>query len=144
MIKRKEAIDKIDNGPVGIILQLQIIIFSYMPSFRQIYVWISSPQNAPCIVLKLRRYIRLGRISVQTPLVARLGFETQRGCEAFGHLWVELVSNAVINIGLVGLPHRQWPKVCRAEFFSGFIEVVVWKTDDYLPDDVSHPNLHVV
>ena len=43
---------------------MKFYVFPYMVSFQQISVSILRPQYAPCI----RRYIRIGRISVQTPL----------------------------------------------------------------------------
>ena len=55
--------------------------------------------------------IRIGRFPVQTPLGARPGLGTQPRYEAPGDLRVKLVDNAVINIGLVSLSPREWPKV---------------------------------
>ena len=57
--------------------------------------------------------IRIGRFAVQTPLGARPGLGIQHRYEAPGDLWVELVENAVIDIGLVRLSPREWPKVDR-------------------------------
>ena len=55
--------------------------------------------------------IRIGRFPVQTPLGARLGLGTQPCYEAPGDLWVEIVENAVINIGLVRLSLENGPKL---------------------------------
>ena len=55
--------------------------------------------------------IRIGWFPVQTPLGARLGLRTQAHYEAPGDLRVELVENEVINIGLMRLSLREWPKV---------------------------------
>ena len=42
-----------------------------------------------------------------------MGLGTQPHYKAPGDLWVELEENAVINIGLVSLSPREWPKVGR-------------------------------
>ena len=57
--------------------------------------------------------IRIGTFSVQTPLGARPGLGTQPRYEAPGDPRVELVENAVINIELVRLSSREWPKIAR-------------------------------
>ena len=54
--------------------------------------------------------MRIGRFPVHTPLGARPGLWTQRRFEAPGNPWVEIVENAVINIGLVRLFPQEWPK----------------------------------
>ena len=48
---------------------------------------------------------------VQTPLGAPLGLGTQPCYEALSDIWVKLVENAVINIGLVTLSPQEWPEV---------------------------------
>ena len=57
--------------------------------------------------------IRIGRFPVQTPVGVQPGSETQPYYEVPGDLRDELVENAVINIGLVRLSPREWPKVGR-------------------------------
>ena len=55
--------------------------------------------------------IRIRRFTVQTPLGAWLGLGTLPRYVAPGDLQVELLENAGINIGLVRLSPREWPKV---------------------------------
>ena len=55
---------------------------------------------------------RIGKVSVQNPLSARLGFGTQRRYKTPGDFWVEVsIRNAEVNIGLVGLPLGSDPKL---------------------------------
>ena len=57
--------------------------------------------------------MRIRRFLVQTPLGAQLGLGIQPCFEGPGDLWVEIVENTVINIGLVRLALREWPKIGR-------------------------------
>ena len=57
--------------------------------------------------------MRIGRFPVQIPLDARPGLGTQPRFEAPSDLWVKVVENAVVKIGLVRLSPREWPKVGR-------------------------------
>ena len=55
--------------------------------------------------------IRIRRFPVQTPLGTRLGLGTQPRYETPGDPRVEIVEDAVINIGLVRLSSREWLKI---------------------------------
>ena len=55
--------------------------------------------------------IKNGRFPVQNPLGTWPGWEIQPHYEALGDLWVEIVKNAMTNIGLVRLSPWEWPKV---------------------------------
>ena len=52
--------------------------------------------------------IRIGRFPVQIPLGAWPGLGPQPPYKTPGDLWVEIVENPEINIGLVRLPPRKW------------------------------------
>lgn len=54
--------------------------------------------------------IRIRRFPAQAPLGARLGLETQSCYEASGEWLGQNSENAVINIRLVRLFPREWPK----------------------------------
>ena len=41
------------------------------------------------------------------------GLSNPTSLQAPGDLWVKIVENAVINIGLMRLSLQEWPKVCR-------------------------------
>ena len=56
---------------------------------------------------------KIGKFLVQTPLGAWPGLGTQPHYEAPGDLQVKLADYAVINIELVRLSPREWPKVGR-------------------------------
>ena len=57
--------------------------------------------------------MRIRGFPVQTPLGAWLGLGTQPRYEGPGNLRVKKVKNARINIRLVRLSPRKWPKVGR-------------------------------
>ena len=55
--------------------------------------------------------MRIGRFPAQTPLGTLPGLGIQPRHEFLGELWVKIVENTVINIRLVWLSPREWPKV---------------------------------
>ena len=59
--------------------------------------------------------LRIGKIPVQTTFKCSAGLGDQSCYEAPGDPRVEKASNAVINIRLVSLLPRQWPKVDRGQ-----------------------------
>ena len=61
----------------------------------------------------LRHWNQNWKVPGSTPLDAWPGLGTQPHYKAPGDLWVELVENAVINIGLVRLSTQEWPKIAR-------------------------------
>ena len=66
-------------------------------------------------IIKLYKGVasRIATFPVQTPLGARPGFETQPRYEAPGNFRVEIEEHTAINIGLVTMFPREWPKTFR-------------------------------
>ena len=57
--------------------------------------------------------MRIGRFPDRTLFSTRLDLETQPCYKTAGDLRAKIVENAMINIGLVRLSPREWPKVGR-------------------------------
>ena len=64
-------------------------------------------------MIRIIRIIRIRRFLVQTSLGIWPDLGTQSHYEALSYLWIKLVENAGIKIGLVRLSSQDWAKVGR-------------------------------